>query len=488
MADRRRIVTISDTGTVTTVLDVEDATIFFSERDSFVVNPGAPKPVQAERQRRFGGWRKVGETHDNGTVAWTAYVKGTTFDLAIANAESLFALLRDQRQDLFFEWRPDGATASTFYEVRGPATMTPQYRWVSFQSNKFWKTTVEIPVGPIARGLPTSITLGTPTLPAVVQLGTAVPGSAPAIGDVTLRTGTGSGSAPVWALIAWTSRPSAPLASSSVPFGVIEAESGTLTTFAGTGVDATFRGSAGITVTAAGAGTASALYALDPSTLNVDDFTLSDVDIEVWARVKLASTLVSPKLTLSLQPFAGTNFGFEQFSAEWGSAGKLLVVPSSGTQFRATRLGTLSMPVDKVTPLKWNMKVAASWAAGSTGQFAIDYLVLVPARSRALSPSSKPLDATFPKFIASNADTQKRIRGNDLSGAVASAAGNLGRDSGLGGSPIELPPGNVDVLVWLSSTVPDDPTVDAQTQQLSHALISGSAVNAIPRYFLAKGS
>jgi hypothetical protein len=488
VADRRRIVTISDTGTVTTVLDVEDLTNYFSERDSFNVVPGAPKPIQAERARRFGGWRKVGETHDNGAITWTSFVKGTTADLAIVNAEALFALLRDPRSDLYFEWRPEAASASTFYEIRGPATMTPAYRWVTFQSNKFWKMTVEIPVAPLARGLPSTITLGTPTLPTVVALGTAIPGSAPALADVQLRTGAGSGSVPVWAMFAWWKRPGATIISTVPPVGIIEAENGTgFVGFADTGVDATYRGSHGLTVTAAGAGTAAVFYTIDPSVVDVDDFALSDVDIEVWARIKLASTLVSPKLTISIHPFVGPTFGAEQFSAEWGSAGKLLTLPSSGSQFRLTRLGTLSMPVDKVAPLAYYLKLAASWAAGSSGALAVDYLVLVPARSRALSPSSKPLDATFPKFIVSNADTMKIVRGTDLSGRVASGAGAFARDSGLGGSLIELPPGNVDMLLWLSSVVPDDPTVDTQTQQLSHALIATSQLTITPRFYLAKG-
>jgi hypothetical protein len=104
-----------------------------------------------------------------------------------------------------------------------------------------------------------------------------------------------------------------------------------------------------------------------------------------------------------LQPFAGTAFGGEQFAAEFGSAGKTVTKPASGSAFRPVKLGTLSMPVDKAQPLKWNVKVAASWAAGSTGNFGLDYLWLVPSRQRALSPTSKPNDSAYPDFIASTA-------------------------------------------------------------------------------------
>jgi hypothetical protein len=487
VAERRRIVTLDAAGAATVVKDLEDTTTYCSVQGAWQVKPGEAKPVWAIKQRPYGGAVQASETHDNGSIVSKVLVRGSTQDDALLDAESLFAALKTTRLDLFYEWRPDGATVSTFYEIRGVAKVTaPTYSWALYLQEKAWYVDYEIPVGPLARVAPTTITLGTPTLPAVVALGTAIPGSAPALADVQIRTGAGSGAAPVWAMFAWWKRAGAPLAGSVAPVGIIEAETGTLTTFVDTGVDATFRGSHGITATAAGAGTASAIFGLDPSVLDVDDFTLSDIDIEVWARVKLSSTLVSPRLTLSL--LDGNAVGRQQYTAEWGSVGKPLTVPSAGSAFRAVKLGTLSMPVDKATPLKWNAIVLASWAAGSTGSLEIDYFVLVPSRSRALSPSSKPLDGTFPKFISSNVDTSKVIRGADLSGRISAATAALARDAGLGGSLIELPPGNVDMLLWLSSVVPDDPTVDAQTQQLAHTLISPtSQVLVTPRFYLAKG-
>jgi hypothetical protein len=133
------------------------------------------------------------------------------------------------------------------------------------------------------------------------------------------------------------------------------------------------------------------------------------------------------------------------------------------------------------------MKVAASWAAGSSGNCGLDYLWLGPARQRALSPTGKPNDSYYPDFIASTADTQKRIRGGDLSGLVASAAGNFGRAPGLGGSPIELPVGNVDSFSSMSTVVPDDPTSDTTSEQISHLTVTGSVV-VWPRYWLSRGA
>jgi hypothetical protein len=470
-----------------TVKDLEDGVSYYAIQDTFQVKPGAPKPIMAERQRRFGGAVPVAETHDNGSIAWTSFVKSTTADGALARAEEIFSTLRAARRDLYVEWRATNATASTFYEVRGPATLSPAYKPRQFADSNSWAVDVEIPVAPLALGLPTPIPISSTTLPAVIALPTAIPGSAPALADVTLRTSGGS-NPPIWAMIAWSTRPATTLPSSVAPFGIIEAETGSNLSGWASAADANYRGGNGLKVTASGAGAASAMFALDPSVLVVDDYALSDVDVEIWARVDLAAALVSPKLTLSLQPSAGTAFGGEQFAGDTGgSSGKLLTKPSSGTAFRPVKAGTLSMPVDKTAPLKWNLKVAGSWAAGSSGNFGLDYLWLTVSRQRALGPTGKPNDTSYPDFIASTADTQKRIRGGDLSGLVASGTGNFGRTYGLGGSPIELPPGNVDMLIKLSSLVPDDPGADTTSEQLTHTSVTGSVL-VWPRFWLSQGA
>jgi hypothetical protein len=284
-------------------------------------------------------------------------------------------------------------------------------------------------------------------------------------------------------MIGWTKRPGSPLASSVAPFGIIEAETGTSLSGWASTANAVYRGGNGLQVTTAGAGTASALFAIDPSVMQPDEFTPGEFQCEVWARTRTQNNLVSPKLTLSLEPFAGTAFGGVQYSAEYGSSGKLLPLPTSGDALRFVKLGTLSMPVNTAAPLKWNLKVAAAWSAGSSSFLGLDYLVLVPSRQRALSPSAKPNDASYPDFIGSTGATTKTVR-PDLSGIVASGAGNPGRDSGLGGSLIELPVGNVDLMVMLSSIVADDPTVDASTMQISHTGVTGS-VRVTPRVWLA---
>lgn len=322
------------------------------------------------------------------------------------------------------------------------------------------------------------------TLPAKIALGGLIPGDAPALVDLHV-TPSGGSAAPVWALVGWTKRATTPMASTVAPFGLIEAETGTdLSTWAVT-ADADYGGGSGLQATAAGAGTAAAMFAIDPSTLEPDDFALGDLDLEVWARVELASSLVSPKLTLSARPTAGTSFGAERFTGEFGSAGKLLTVPSSSTVFRLVRLGTLTLASFPSEPVSWKLRVAAAWSTGSTGTFGLDRLIVVRARSRAAGPTGKVNDSTYPKFVASTSETQKIVR-SDLSGRVASPPANPFPDSGLGGSVLELPPGSVDVVLKLSSLVPDDPTSDTSSEQLSHSATVHLAVQ--PRVYLLRGS
>lgn len=483
MAERRRIVTLDAAGTASVVKDLADEATYFAVRDSFQVKAAERKTVMAQQQRRYAGARAVGESHGNAAIAWKALVKAATPDGVNTALEGMLGVLEAARGDYFFEWRPDGATGSVFYEIRGPARWQADYSQIQYSGAGSVLVDVEIPVGPLARGVPATQTISSTTFPLHKTDLTAIGGDAPALCDVTVRSS--GGSAPIWALIGWWKRPGSPLSGSVPPVGIIEAESMSgLSTWAAIGSDANFRGSNGVRVNTSGAGTASGYVVVDPSTLAADDFTTGTIDIEVWGRVELASGVVSPNLTLSLERNAGSAYGSPQYSQEHGSAGKLLVLPSSGTRFRLTRLGTLTMPVDPAGPVKWNVKVAGSWAGGSSGNFGLDYLVFVPVRQRACGKTGVANDSSYPKFISSTSDTSKTIR-SDLSGLVIVAGGVWGGvDAGLGGSPIELPPGNVDMVIVLSSVVPDDPTVDTSSGAKEHTGVTGS-LRVTPRYWLA---
>lgn len=241
------------------------------------------------------------------------------------------------------------------------------------------------------------------------------------------------------------------------PFGVIAGASCDIGDLVGWSI---VTGGKLLDATVAGAETYTAAWFVDPTLVLADDFTLGEVDVEVWAIMDIGSGLVAPRVTLSAIPEAGLSWGAQRYTAEWGSGGYLLTLPSSGTRPRPTRLGTLTFPVDPLAPARWKMRLAASTAAGSSGQFGCSQLVCVLSRYRASSPSGKSNDATYPAFTSTSSESAKTIT-SDLRGLLAKPPLPPVAHRGVGGSPLELPPGDTDILLFTSSVVPDDPTIDA---------------------------
>lgn len=313
------------------------------------------------------------------------------------------------------------------------------------------------------------------TLPTKIRL-PKVPGTAPAAADLYV---TQSGANQAWALLAWGT----PLSGSGTPpLSIIEAESGTnLTTWASS-ADATARGGNRLSWTTSGAATATADYLINPELLPADDFTQGDLRVEVWARMRIQSTVVSPKVTLSARPSDGAAFGLDRYTQEYGTAGKLLTVPSSSTQWRLVRLGTLTLPAKES---QWHLRVTASVSAGSSGVLGMDYLILVPARQRMAGASGRPNDATYPDFYIGTSEATRIQRANGT-GAIQKPNGAVYPAASLGGQLPELPPGDVDLLVTTSNTVPDDPTIDTSSDDLGPTATIHARIR--PRYFLSRGS
>ena len=163
--------------------------------------------------------------------------------------------------------------------------------------------------------------------------------------------------------------------------------------------------------------------------------------------MEVASTLVNPRLTVS----AAVSSSSSNYTVEYGSTGKTLAVPPSSTSLRFLRLGTISMPM---VDLVRNLTLTGQVDTGSTGVFGIDYIVLVPANRRALSPTGKTI-SSVPTFIVGSNMT-KTIQ-SDLRGS-AGVFGTFSPDVGLGGSLIEIPPGKIQAFAKLAKMVPDDPT------------------------------
>lgn len=465
------------------LLDLNDDTTYSAVRDTFQIQQGARGSSLAASGTRYGGGDIASEALENDKVAWQALVAGSTVDSVLANCEAIVAVTERSNFDTFIEWRHEEATESTYFPIRGPAEFNLTHSSVRLTSGKAEYVDLAFPVAPLAQGDVSSQAVGTTTVPAVVSL-SSIGGTAPAEMDILWRN---SGEAVPFCLYGWSKTPGTPLSSSVAPFGIIDAETATdLSTWAAIGTDTDYRGSNGIRTTVSAAGSASATYSVDPSTMQPDDFTKNTIDIEVWARVELDEDVLAPRMTLSLEPHAGTAFGAVRYTPEYGSVGKLLVnkpTNAGDVLFRPVRLGTLTMPVDTANPLKWKVRVAASWTGGA-GVFGLDYLVMVPARRRACTPTGVSKGSSYPAFANTTSDITKLIR-SDLSGMAASAAGALGPDVGMGGATIEPSPGATSVVIWPSTEVPDDPTANGD-EMLRDLSIAGATFFITPRYYLVR--
>lgn len=269
------------------------------------------------------------------------------------------------------------------------------------------------------------------------------------------------------------------------PLGVIKAESSDPATLSGgwaVTADANYYGGFGLKATAAGVATYRAEWLIDPHLLVGDDFLEDEISIAFLARLSIDAGLVSPTAILSATPAHGLTSG-RRYTDEFQALGTLLTKPSAGSVFRPAHLGAIRLPIDRDNPLAWRVRLDYTVAAGSTGAVGLDYLFAAPLSKQASSPTRKANDAAYPKFVQQVAETMKVIRA-DGSGAVAKPPGNPAPDYGLD-APIELPVGDVDLALKLSSLVPDDPTSDATSEQLSHAATVHAAIT--PRYLIGRG-
>lgn len=475
---------ISTTSTISTVVkDLEVDNKLMAARDTFSIKAPDRNVSSAGSGRRYAGTYAISDSHSNAQANWKLLVTDTTADLASQAVEAALQPLETlNTPDLHLEWRPDGNTYSTFYEIRGPATWQFNYSRIQYTSNQRLELDVQIPISPLGRGGVTTQSFassGTPLVtPAVIGLTSAIPGSAPAQVEMTLsRVDTTFN--PAFAVVGWWSRLPSPPTGYNNCYSFIQGEATkpgtTPTTWVSSG-SGTASGGNELRAAVSGAGTASATYGI--STLGV---TSATVDIEIWARVNISSTIVSPKITASLQSGVGASI----YTREWGLAGRPIAVPTSN-QWRLTRVGTITIPAQKVAS-NWNLNIGMSWAAGSTVSLSLDCLLLVPADQRAVSPSGEALDSSYPRFLQNSSNSgrviSKTIK-SDLSGSVK-LDGNIAPDPGLGGSLLEFPPGNVDMAVLLSE-MPADSGADALT--MSSSFNCWLDFKITPRYFVVKGS
>lgn len=487
----------TDLGTV--VLDLNSSSSGVQiVRDSFKVEAPERKAQFSNSGRRFGGDYQSAEVHGNGKIGAQFYTQQTTADAAIALWESLIDTAEEYAtKDYFVKWQPHGATSPVFYQVRGSGDWEANYKALPFATNKVVVFDVSWPVAPLARGAAVTFSGSSATYPATVEL-SSVAGTAPALLDLNVAQAASSPGIDFF-MVGWTQKPAAstnPVA----PFGKIPA----YVSSGGSSGASYLTFGAGYAQTASGSGMPDRLRIASPSTGTTytmgvdinpalmvrDDFTKSEIQLEVWGRIYIGGNQMTSILTTSLEPRYATG-ATSRFTSEYGSAGKIFrgrTTAAGGAGWHFTKLGTLQATVDTNNAATYTLQLKTEFTdlAGSTAEFAIEYLAVVPARQRALTPTSRENDSTYPKFLNSTAATMKTVR-NDLSGWLKPTTGSgqtYYPDSGLGGQLLEIPPGDVSLFVKATQGVPDDPT--PTTSDASQSLtISGTI---IPRYYLARGT
>ena len=240
--------------------------------------------------------------------------------------------------------------------------------------------------------------------------------------------------------------------------------------------DAAYRSGVGVTPTLVN-GLFTAKTVIDPALLVPDDYTQNEIAIEVWGRQTCIPS--AQVVRISAWPVTASAAVAAVTTEEYGAVGKLVVPAASGSPLRFIRLGTLRLRTD----LGRYLLVWESPTSGSQ----LDYFVLVPASGRALSPTGKVGDSTFPSFVSATTEITKRVR-SDLSGTIREPVSGTPEVNapGLGGSLLELQPGDTDLVVKLGSLVPDDPTNSSAAEQLAHSATVHLAVT--PRWHLGRAS
>jgi hypothetical protein len=235
-----------------------------------------------------------------------------------------------------------------------------------------------------------------------------------------------------------------------------------------------------------GAGSLALSYIIDPALTAADDYTQDELELEVWARINLDDDLVGLRGAVWVNPveaaYNADTLGARRAAHLWGTTGRPITRPSTTDCWRLVRLGVVPVRVERDYPEPVRLTVSFTWATGSTDSLQVDYLVVCPYRSRCLSPTAVSYDdGGYPEFISTHADEVTKVVRPDLSAVVqAPPARTRYPDHGLGGSLLELPPGDVDLLVVLSDLVPDDPDTNDDTALAS--LSAAIAVSPTPRW------
>lgn len=161
MPDTLRVVNFDRSGRPHEVLDLNSSpgatTAYFRDRDAgFSFVPGAGTVQYSTQTRRYAGGLPVSQSHENGTIGWTAYVRGATLEAAVMNVEALLVEINSAAYRRYVEWAPEGGESS-FFEIRGPGSWAPNYNPVEFVQTNAMRVALTFPSAPLAEWIPCSI-------------------------------------------------------------------------------------------------------------------------------------------------------------------------------------------------------------------------------------------------------------------------------------------------------------------------------------------
>jgi hypothetical protein len=174
------------------------------------------------------------------------------------------------------------------------------------------------------------------------------------------------------------------------------------------------------------------------------------------------------------------SYASERFTLQYGSTGKYLTVPSGSTDHRAVFLGTLPLWVDRDNPEAVKMRLEYTTNNVSNGDVELRSFVVVPTM-RSCTTMTGVSPTNYASFVPL-AGYEKVVR-HDLSGAMRRhMTESETPDTGLMGSTINLPPGEVDVCVWLPTKVID--TTDAASASIENTMNCWIGFEPQPRVFM----
>lgn len=441
------------------MLDLADGVDYSYVPDSLTIDLGSGTTVTTSQvAERYGGAVADWEAKGNAVISWSQVItRDSPTGMAVLEQEIDRA---DPPGERFVEWARIGMATPLYYERRGPGTYQIVERWDDGQVAVIG---VSVPVAPAPYGPPVTLTPAAQTLPATFDLA-GVPGTLWATADVTMALPAGTPG------IAW-----AMLAPHQGDFGIREAESATSNSGNWTGVAASGTARGGSMLQIASAAPSTAYYLTWPFTgATMNDAEMEqDITLEVWARFRYdPSLVVAPVIALWAAP-AGA--GANRYSLDFGAPGRQIGNASTGAAWFLHRVGLLR-PSPEVP---WAVTVEIQTGPVASGEIDLDYALFVPGRWRACSPTGLPLDSAYPAFQPGTGAVIKTVR-RDLAGLVATSGVAAHQDTGLGGSPLFVPPGASKLLVAASVAIPDDPSATAPGDVLGPSL--APVVTITPRY------